>query len=417
LLLAVAEFGFGGEESNRAARCEDAEDNISSKITEVETAVLHCRKDLMGALTEATDSVGKRVDKLREMQAHAASMQQEMSAKIDAAVARFGTLSSNVELAMGQAEKKIAAVETQISADSESRHKERFLFRELVERRQAENDKLAAEVMEKLKKIQANEELLRTADKADREAEATHQRTLARQSQHLGALAGCRDELRRFRGVLEDSTQAAAQAQGLATDFLSAHDHSVDKNIQRDLARVESRGRLWDAEHFATFCDAFEPVHHNRVMLHAASVNVECELTPLRAMIKSARDARDKPGENKLKKKQDELREQKRALDADTGATNHAQSSLSHVPHSHGVMMPRLFVAPSEFAAALSVCMCLAQRRPRRTRRTSTPPSPPPCSASSSSTPSATPTSSRSSAAVASRSCRLRTRMSRCRRE
>ena len=315
----MAEFGFGGEESNRAARCEDAEDNISSKITEVETAVLHCRKDLMGALTEATDSVGKRVDKLREMQAHAASMQQEMSAKIDAAVARFGTLSSNVELAMGQAEKKIAAVETQISADSESRHKERFLFRELVERRQAENDKLAAEVMEKLKKIQANEELLRTADKADREAEATHQRTLARQSQHLGALAGCRDELRRFRGVLEDSTQAAAQAKGLATDFLSAHDHSVDKNIQRDLARVESRGRLWDAEHFATFCDAFEPVHHNRVMLHAASVNVECELTPLRAMIKSARDARDKPGENKLKKKQDELREQKRALDADTG--------------------------------------------------------------------------------------------------
>ena len=337
----MAEFGFGGEESNRAARCEDAEDNISSKITEVETAVLHCRKDLMGALTEATDSVGKRVDKLREMQAHAASMQQEMSAKIDAAVARFGTLSSNVELAMGQAEKKIAAVETQISADSESRHKERFLFRELVERRQAENDKLAAEVMEKLKKIQANEELLRTADKADREAEATHQLTLARQSQHLGALAGCRDELRRFRGVLEDSTQAAAQAKGLATDFLSAHDHSVDKNIQRDLARVESRGRLWGAEHFATFCDAFEPVHHNRVMLHAASVNVECELTPLRAMIKSARDARDKPGENKLKKKQDELREQKRALDADTGATNRAQSGLSH-DSSHGVMMSRV---------------------------------------------------------------------------
>ena len=177
---------------------------------------------------------------------------------------------------------------------------------------------------------------MRQAEAADRSAEQSHQQAVERHSQNLGALSGCRDEMVTFQQILAKSIDTAKHMKGLTTSFLSSHEHSVSKNIARDAERVEERCREWDTQHFATYCEAFEPVHHNRVMLQAAALNVECELEPMRQLIKTAREMRDKAGEAFLKKKQAELREQKSVLDADIAAV------IAHENELHASIAPVL---------------------------------------------------------------------------
>lgn len=119
--------------------------------------------------------------------------------------------------------------------------------------------------------------------------------------------------------VFFQSTETAVLTKAVTTQFISKHDGSAKRNIMRDVERVQARCRQWDTDHFATYCQAFEPVHHSRVMLQTASLNVECELAPMRQLLKTARELRDKAGEASLKAKQTELRQQKSVLDADIG--------------------------------------------------------------------------------------------------
>jgi hypothetical protein len=95
--------------------------------------------------------------------------------------------------------------------------------------------------MERLRQIKANEDALRQADAADKALEKAHQAAIAVQNQHLGAVAGCRDEMDRFSKILQESTSAAGQTKSVATQFISDHTHSVVKNVERDLLRVEAQ--------------------------------------------------------------------------------------------------------------------------------------------------------------------------------
>ena len=187
---------------NLESRCEDAEDNMSRLTSDVEDKVLECRKQLMATLTEATDWVEKRLEKLTAMEATAVGIEEDVSNSVSASVERYETLSKNVQLAMETFDGKISAVEAESKEESVARNRTKNHFREQTEMMQAENARLAEEVMERLRKIKANEDFLRQAEAADRAAEKTHQESVERYSQHLGALAGCRDEMGTFKHVL-----------------------------------------------------------------------------------------------------------------------------------------------------------------------------------------------------------------------
>jgi hypothetical protein len=336
----LSEFGYGGKKGSdsqlsgggtsvgRALRCEQAEDNMSALTTNVENDVLSSRKALMKQLTDATDWVEKRLEKLRAMEASATAIQKDVTTEVDGSIERYGTLSKSVNLAVSAFDGKIAAVEAEAKEESLARNRSKNQFREQTGLMQEENSRLAAEVMERLRKIKANEDLMRQAEAADRSAELKHQQTVERHSQNLGALSGCRDEMDTFGQILSKSTEAAKQVKELTSSFLTDHDHSVTKNITRDVERVQARCREWDTDHFATYCEAFEPVHHSRVMLQTAALNVECELAPMRQLVKTAREMRDKVGEASLKKKQTELREQKGVLDADIATVTAHETDL-----------------------------------------------------------------------------------------
>ena len=271
---------------------EAATNQFNDKLVElhdqVNTDLLNLRKALMSDLTDAMVAVRERTQKMVALQGDVEQRAREADRQTEEFTQRMTEKQEQARCTVTASQDRIATlnrnIEKEMSRRSEEREKHQSTVKDLVtanQDKQAQVEKLLAE-------IKANEEELRGAAQADRDAETTHQHTIAAYEQNLGTLAGSLDEMQDFVDVLEESVDIARKARELTGELLVGHEGSVKQNIERDVAQTEALGRKLLTTHYDEYCKAFTKTSGDKQMLLSGVDEIELEIDNIQAGVAKA---------------------------------------------------------------------------------------------------------------------------------